>query len=663
MKKLVIVLVMLLSTSVHAYGGEVSEDRGYPKEIQRIYIDSKGLEHKYLVQEPESLEEGEILIYMHGAAGQEEQGMDPELYDATFKRLRLIMNQRNWIYVCPRDPELKGLLDDLKSRYGNKKIFLAGASAGAIYALDESVKNPDAYSGVILLCPALWDPKLNFPEEHLLTMPSWIVAGSKDRGNIKGTQRLVNLLKILGRPYHYVEIPDGGHDAPLEKVEWAKALEFIQNEVVENEKELEAKSYTVESAVDGVINKDSPEEKILLRWRNCDLDTDCFVISTHCEGGGVSVNKTYKKEAFEYLLSIKAVKLCYGTLPSPSPRCVNNLCEPQDFWSSTVKSDAQEIVEEIVHDETYTVERVIDGDTLKLTNGEVVKLIGIKAPPVDIEEAKKEVMATGQDLETITKMGQEAKDYIGGGGKFKGLLGDEQKVQLEFDVQERDKYGRLLAYVWVYNKEPSSAMENTSDECKRLIAVSDESEKLIHHEINTVLYEPTKYKEIIEEFSSYEINPECKYYVGKLFLNAFMIVAGYAQPMTIPPNVKYADLFQELYEEARENKRGLWKEDYSCKQDSDCHIVTSYEQPRGDLPGETLITCFHQDKPLSDGEWLAEYNEYSQNKCQCDNNQCRLVGCCSLVPNIAEGPRGRSNHAWTTSRFAHFCMFCRFLQM
>ena len=30
--------------------------------------------------------------------------------------------------------------------------------------------------------------------------------------------------------------------------------------------------------------------------------------------------------------------------------------------------------------QTYTVERVIDGDTLKLTNGEEVQLIGIKVP-------------------------------------------------------------------------------------------------------------------------------------------------------------------------------------------------------------------------------------------------------------------------------------------
>ena len=45
-----------------------------------------------------------------------------------------------------------------------------------------------------------------------------------------------------------------------------------------------------------------------------------------------------------------------------------------------------------------------------------------------------------------------------------------------------------------------------------------------------------------------------------LFLNAEIIKGGYATPMTIPPNVKHADLFKELYEEARESKKGLWAE-------------------------------------------------------------------------------------------------------
>ncbi len=34
---------------------------------------------------------------------------------------------------------------------------------------------------------------------------------------------------------------------------------------------------------------------------------------------------------------------------------------------------------------------------------------------------------------------------------------------------------------------------------------------------------------------------------------------GYAQIMTVPPNVKYQELFLKLQREAREAKRGLWR--------------------------------------------------------------------------------------------------------
>ncbi|MDP3790254.1 MAG: thermonuclease family protein, partial [Candidatus Omnitrophota bacterium] len=43
-------------------------------------------------------------------------------------------------------------------------------------------------------------------------------------------------------------------------------------------------------------------------------------------------------------------------------------------------------------------------------------------------------------------------------------------------------------------------------------------------------------------------------------LNAEIIKAGYAQVMTVPPNVAYEDMFLQLQKEAREANRGLWKE-------------------------------------------------------------------------------------------------------
>ncbi|HEX2416102.1 MAG TPA: thermonuclease family protein [Thermoleophilaceae bacterium] len=42
------------------------------------------------------------------------------------------------------------------------------------------------------------------------------------------------------------------------------------------------------------------------------------------------------------------------------------------------------------------------------------------------------------------------------------------------------------------------------------------------------------------------------------FLNRLLLARGYAQPLTIPPNVEYADLFARAARNAREAGRGLW---------------------------------------------------------------------------------------------------------
>ncbi len=42
------------------------------------------------------------------------------------------------------------------------------------------------------------------------------------------------------------------------------------------------------------------------------------------------------------------------------------------------------------------------------------------------------------------------------------------------------------------------------------------------------------------------------------FVNADLVRNGYAMVMTVPPNVKFADEFVKLQQEARENNRGLW---------------------------------------------------------------------------------------------------------
>jgi endonuclease YncB( thermonuclease family) len=125
------------------------------------------------------------------------------------------------------------------------------------------------------------------------------------------------------------------------------------------------------------------------------------------------------------------------------------------------------------------VVEVIDGDTIdvQLADGreERVRYIGMDTPEIH---------------GPVECYGQEASAYndrlVGG-----------KTVWLELDVEERDRYQRLLAYVYL-----------DSD--------------------------------------------------GQAMVNAILLSQGYAQVMTVPPNVKYAARFLKLQQEAREAGRGLW---------------------------------------------------------------------------------------------------------
>jgi micrococcal nuclease len=134
-----------------------------------------------------------------------------------------------------------------------------------------------------------------------------------------------------------------------------------------------------------------------------------------------------------------------------------------------------------------TITYVVDGDTVHvvLANGrkEKVRFIGVNTP----ESTKK-----------IEPYGKEAAAYT------ERRL-DGRKIWLEKNVAERDKYGRLLAYVWLSPPKDDGEAE-----------------------------------------------------VRARMFNAELLLEGYAQVMTVPPDVKYADLFVKLQREAREAKKGLW---------------------------------------------------------------------------------------------------------
>jgi len=125
-----------------------------------------------------------------------------------------------------------------------------------------------------------------------------------------------------------------------------------------------------------------------------------------------------------------------------------------------------------------TVVRIVDGDTIYVRLAdrvEKIRYIGVNAP--EIHHPLKGQEPGGREAAAVNR------HLVGG-----------RHVRLELDVRTRDRYGRLLAYVWV----------------------------------------------------------------GDTMINAELVREGYAQVMTVPPNVKYQELFVTLQREARHAGRGLW---------------------------------------------------------------------------------------------------------
>jgi endonuclease YncB( thermonuclease family) len=125
------------------------------------------------------------------------------------------------------------------------------------------------------------------------------------------------------------------------------------------------------------------------------------------------------------------------------------------------------------------VQRVTDGDTFVATvagRRERVRVIGVDAP---------ETVAPNRPVEPY---GRQASSFA-----RRHLAG--ATVRLAGDAEPRDRYGRLLAYVWL---------------------------------------------------------------ADGTFWNALLVAEGYAQQLTVPPNVTYAGLFRRLAAEARRQDRGLW---------------------------------------------------------------------------------------------------------
>ena len=130
--------------------------------------------------------------------------------------------------------------------------------------------------------------------------------------------------------------------------------------------------------------------------------------------------------------------------------------------------------------ERARVVRVVDGDTIL----------------VAVSGRQERVRYIGVDTPESVKPGTPVQCYAKRASAFNKKLLAGRTVRLVPDVEARDRYGRLLAYVY---REPDG-----------------------------------------------------------LFVNAELARDGYARTLTIAPNVRYAGRFRALAAAARQAGRGLW---------------------------------------------------------------------------------------------------------
>lgn len=139
-----------------------------------------------------------------------------------------------------------------------------------------------------------------------------------------------------------------------------------------------------------------------------------------------------------------------------------------------------------------TVVRWTDGDTVVLSlagSAERTRLIGIDAPETsDGERARSQAKRTGLTVPEILALGEAARRFA------ESSAPPGTRVGIETDVQTRDRYGRLLAYLWL----------------------------------------------------------------GNVLLNEEIVRAGWAAPLTIPPNVKYSDRIRRAFADAVNSGRSIW---------------------------------------------------------------------------------------------------------
>ncbi len=176
------------------------------------------------------------------------------------------------------------------------------------------------------------------------------------------------------------------------------------------------------------------------------------------------IKKSYQTKIFSFMLIL---------FFSASVPAVSGCGLFYDFESNSGTTNTREVIsgpEDSLDEDIHRIKEVTDGDTVILDDDNRVRLIGINTPEYGMY------------------FYGEAKEVL-------EVLVLKKEVKLEKDISEKDKYGRLLRYM----------------------------------------------------------------YVGELMVNLEMVKRGFANAFTYPPDVKYSEIFLEAERHARSNDLGLWE--------------------------------------------------------------------------------------------------------
>jgi micrococcal nuclease len=132
---------------------------------------------------------------------------------------------------------------------------------------------------------------------------------------------------------------------------------------------------------------------------------------------------------------------------------------------------------------TGRVVRIVDGDTVKVRVPDRLRTVTVRYIGVDTPES--------------VKPGEPVQCYAQQASNFNKRLVTGRRVRLRIGRERTDRYGRTLAYVYLFD--------------------------------------------------------------GDRFVNAELIRRGYARTVEFPPNTDFADRFDRLERRAREQRLGLWR--------------------------------------------------------------------------------------------------------